>query len=160
MTKALWIILAVIVISVITYRLLRRAMIRSHLAWLEQQTPLGAWIASTPEGAITLVFEGEPHGGLYKQLIERNGQRIREFGHWTQHMRRLQMIMMGSDVPNNERIGVDRTYEVRFVAPEKISITGPDRPGVEFSKAPAATVLDFGEPPPHNPPMHRTGPAV
>ena len=149
MTTALWIIIALIVIAVIAVCVL----VRSHLAWLRQQTPLGAWTASTPDGAITLIFEGGPHEGLYRQLTERDGQRNREFGHWTQQMRRLQMIMMASDDSSNERIGVDTTYELRFVAPEKISITGQDRPGIEFAKAPAGTALDFGEPAAAEPPM-------
>jgi hypothetical protein len=51
MTTAMWIILAVIVICVIAFR----AFVRWHQRWLEQQTPLGAWTTSTPEGAITLV---------------------------------------------------------------------------------------------------------
>jgi hypothetical protein len=142
MNPSMWIILAVIALAVLAFR----AFARSHQAWLERQTPLGAWTASTPDGAVTLVFEGGPHEGPYKQVIERDGQRIREFGHWAQQQRRLQLLIMASDVPNNPRLGIDTTYEVRFVAPDRITIAGPDRPGIEYSRAPAGTVLDFDEP--------------
>ena len=142
MTTAVWIIVAIAFLGVLAFR----ALYRSHQAWMERQTPVGAWIAATTTGKVTLVFEGGPHEGLYKQLIEGEGTPVREFGHWAQHKSTLQMLMMASDIPSNQRIGVDTAYKLLFLTPKKIAIHGPDRPGINYTKAPDGTVLDFGEP--------------
>ena len=142
MPLALWIIVAVLVLGIIAFR----ALYRSHQLWLERQTPLGAWTAPTSEGTVTLVFEGGPHEGLYKQLVEGEGRGIREFGHWSQHKSSLQMLVMASEIPSNPRIGVNGVYRLLFLTPRKIAIHGLDRPGINYVKVPEGRTFDFGDP--------------
>src|SRR5260221_13218750 len=104
MSPTFWIILAAPTFAAL---LLIRALVRNHQAWLARQTPVGAWRVSTATGAITLVFEGGPHEGLYKQITEAANGPVREFGHWSQNKSSLSMLIMASDIPSNPRIGVD-----------------------------------------------------
>jgi hypothetical protein len=147
MATGAWIIVGLAALWTVVFPFLYR----NHQAWLERQSPLGAWIASISGRKITLIFEGGPHEGLYKQLTEENGQRIREFGHWCQHKNKLEMLIMASDIPSNPRFGRNAIYKILFLRARKIAIIGPDRPNISYIKAPEGTILDFGEPPaPHS----------
>src|SRR5436853_2731100 len=125
-----WIIIAVVTIAV---GVGLRAVYRNHQAWQARQSPVGAWTASTPDGDVTLVFEGGPHEGLYKQLTVSDGASIREFGHWSQNKTVLQMLIMASDIPNNPRVGVDAAYKFLVLTRTQISINGPERRYLRFT---------------------------
>ena len=137
-----WIIAIVAVAVAVGFR----ALYRSHQAWQARQSPIGAWAASTPDGEVTLIFEGGPHEGLYKQITATAEKPIREFGHWAQNKTVLQMLIMASDIPNNPRVGVNALYKFLMLTPTQISINGPERRFLRFTKAPHGTAIDFGSP--------------
>jgi len=118
---------------------------RNHRRWLERQTPTGIWQHIAGDSKTTLQFEGGPREGIYKQLTESDGKKIREFGHWASLANNLQMIIMGTDVKNHPRFGVDTVYNLLYVGPTSLKITGPDRPGVTYKKALESSKLEFDE---------------
>ncbi|HEX5244508.1 MAG TPA: hypothetical protein VFW23_14695 [Tepidisphaeraceae bacterium] len=134
----LWAILVLIAAIVLC------ALLFHFQNWLEKTTPVGAWKAKTEAEEITLIFEGGPHEGLYKQLIESSDSRIREFGHWSQKKRSLYLLILASDIPRNPRVGVNTRYKFLVLTQGRISINGPERRHVRFKKAPPDTTLDFG----------------
>lgn len=111
--------------------------IRSHLAWRAKQTPAGVWQAATPEGQITLHFEGGPAEGTYKQLADRGGVSVREFGHWKHASGQLELLIMGTDEKDHPEFGASIPHVIRFLTPTQIGIEGPRRPPVVYSRAPA-----------------------
>src|SRR5689334_21800614 len=83
--------------------------------WTARQSLIGTWVAALPDGAhVTLQFEGQPTGGLYKQLTNRDGVLLHEFGHWTIKFLRLRMIIMAPDIKDHPRFGVDAQYWVTY----------------------------------------------
>ena len=145
--KTLAIIACVVIVLIIAVKL----FIRSHVNWLAKQTPVGVWTTQYEGSTITLQFELGPNKegvqeGLYQQMEKtQNGKETREFGHWFAHMNDLRMLIMGSQINNHPRFGLDTTYVVRYVGPDSISINGPDRPDLIYTRAPEGTVLDFGK---------------
>jgi hypothetical protein len=116
--------------------------------WLTKQTPVGVWATQHNGSTITIGFEQGPNEevkeGIYKQVERtRDGKEIKEFGHWTAHMNNLQMLIMASEIKNHPRFSQDTAYQVLYVGPNSIKITGPDRPNLVYNKAPEGTVLDF-----------------
>jgi hypothetical protein len=98
-------------------------------SWSAKQTLVGTWAALLPDGTdVTLQFEGERGGGLYKQLSKRNGAELREFGHWTMKVLELRLIIMATDVKEHPRFGVDTQYWVNFGSKDQVTINGPERP--------------------------------
>lgn len=115
--------------------------------WLGRQSLLGTWVANLPDGThVTLQFEGASEGGTYKQLAEREGAVLREFGHWTIKLADLRLIIMASDTKKHPRFGVDTQYWVLFTSKTQIRIDGPDRPKWTFRKAPGIPKIDFDAP--------------
>lgn len=116
---------------------------RSHHRWLLMQSPAGSWLTCHNSQKITLVFEGGPNEGMYKQLSESQGGAAREFGNWASKGSRLNLLILATDQRNHPRFGIDTTYSIRYVAPNKIVIDGPDRPRLTYERAPAGTRLNF-----------------
>ena len=117
--------------------------VRSHLAWRAKQTPAGVWRTATPEGQVTLQFEGGPGEGTYKQVVERGGVSVREFGHWSHSSGQLQLMMMATDEKDHPEFGVSTAHVVRFVAPDEIAIEGPRRPALVYKRAPGDVVVEM-----------------
>jgi hypothetical protein len=116
---------------------------RSHKRWLERQTPAGLWQAADGQARITLLFEGGPREGVYKQLIESDGKRIREFGHWSASGHDLKMIIMATDIKSHPRFGQDTPYGISYIGPTRIKIEGPERSAITYERAPAGLQLEF-----------------
>jgi len=117
---------------------------RNHMRWVARQTPAGVWQGLDGQLKITLQFDGGPHEGIYKQLIESDGKQIREFGYWSAQVRELRMIIMASDdVRNHPRFGQDTAYTILYIGPTRIKIDGPDRSEITYERAPEGTKLDF-----------------
>jgi hypothetical protein len=116
-------------------------------SWTAKQTLLGTWVAALPDGThLTLQFEGERKGGIYKQLSKRNGAESREFGHWTIKLLELRLIIMASDIKEHPRFGVDTQYWVNFTSKDQVTINGPERPKWNFQRAAAGVKIDFDAP--------------
>ena len=135
--KILAIIACVVIVLVIAIAL----FVRSHVKWLSKQTPVGVWITQHDGSTITLQFEQGPNDdvneGIYKQIEKtQDGKEIKEFGHWAAHMNDLQMLIMASEIKNHPRFGQDTAYKVLYVGPDRIKISGPDRPDLVYKKAP------------------------
>jgi hypothetical protein len=116
---------------------------RSHVRWLAQQSPVGVWITSTPAGRVLLQFEGERSEGTYRQLTEVGSERTREWGHWSHDSGHLRLLVMATDLKDHPRFGVDTAYRVRYVAPNRITIDGPDRSALLYERAPAGTSVNI-----------------
>lgn len=119
------------------------AAVRSHKRWLAKQSPVGVWISSTPGGRVLLEFEAGPDEGTYSQVTQVGSERTREWGHWSHSSGRLQLLIMATDVIEHPRFGMDTSYEVLYVAPNRIVIWGPDRSGVSYERAPAGTSVNI-----------------
>ena len=130
-STALTVILAILVLVAVLVLL----AVRSHLAWRAKQTVAGVWEGSTPEGRITLRFEGGPHEGSYEQVAERGGASVRESGHWQHSSGKLQLLIQASDEKDNPEFGVSTPHVVRFLAPGQIGIEGPRRPATVYTRA-------------------------
>jgi hypothetical protein len=115
--------------------------VRSHLAWRAKQTPAGVWRSDTPDGQLTLQFEGGPHEGTYKQVVERSDGPVREFGHWHHSSGQLQLMIMATDQKDHPEFGVNTLHVIRFVSPTEIAIEGPHRPRLTYSRAPVGVVV-------------------
>jgi hypothetical protein len=104
-------------------------------------------VAILPDAThVTLQFEGEPRGGIYKQLSKRDGSTVREFGHWTIKLSDLRLIIMATDTKEHPRFGMDTQYWVWFANKDKIRIDGPDRPKWTFRRALGVPNIDFNAP--------------
>lgn len=101
---------------------------KKHLEWLEKQTPVGAWKCVQAETTILLQFEGGPHEGIYRQVTQTAEKKTREFGHWSVYLNQLSLLIMAMEEKNQTEFGVDRQYEIRYVGPQSIKISGPNRP--------------------------------
>ena len=130
-----------IVISVVVLGLLYILFVRWHRNWLNKQTPAGSWTATVDETCTTLVFEGGPNEGTYKQFTVSKSKTVREFGHWASHQNSLNMLIMATDVPEHPRFGIDSQYRLSYVAPDSICIDGPDRSNLTFKRT--TEDLDF-----------------
>ncbi|MBI5800461.1 MAG: hypothetical protein HZA92_06995 [Verrucomicrobia bacterium] len=114
------------------------------IRWANRQSLLGIWVAVLPDGSrVSLQFEGEAKGGIYKQLAKRDGVEVREFGHWTIKLLDLRLIIMATDVKDHPRFGVDTQYWVSFNNGSEVKIEGPDRPKWVFRKAAEVARLNF-----------------
>ena len=117
------------------------------LVWTSKQSVLGTWVAVLPSGErVTMQFDGEPKGGTYKQLIKRDDEEIREFGHWTIKLTDLRLIIMATDIKDHPRFGVDTQHWVTFNGKTQIVIDGPDRKKWAFGRAADVVKLDFDTP--------------
>ncbi len=130
MTVGMWIIV-IIALLVALFML----FVRWHGNWLARQTPAGSWTSTDGSASIKLVFEGGPSEGTYKQVVDSNGDTVREFGHWAANFNTFNMLILATDVPEHSRFGVDTRYHVSYVGPDSIRIEGPDRPNLVFSRA-------------------------
>ena len=119
--------------------------VRSHRRWLAKQSPVGVWMASTPNGRVLLQFDEGPDEGTYSQVTQSGSGRTREWGHWCHDSGRLQLLIMATDVPEHPRFGIDTPYGVLYTGPNRIVIRGPDRPGVTYERAPAGTSVNVGD---------------
>lgn len=109
--------------------------VRWHRNWLAQQTPTGSWTSNDGPSSIKLVFEGGTHEGLYKQVVDSDGNPIREFGHWSAYLNTLNLLIMATDVDDHERFGVDSSYRINYIGHDRINIEGPGRPNLLFTRA-------------------------
>jgi hypothetical protein len=117
------------------------------IRWTAKQTMLGTWVATLRDSSrVTLQFEGVATGGLYKQLTERDGVVLREFGHWTIQFLKLRLIIMASDIKQHPRFGVDTQYWVTFNNNSQMTINGPDRPKWRFQRTAEGVKIDFDAP--------------
>ncbi len=116
---------------------------RWHIRWLARQSPAGTWVASLESGSVTIQFEGGPHQGTYKQLIETETGTEREFGSWAAHLNTLKMLILATDQSEHPRYGDNTRYDIRYVGPTSILISGPDRPDIVYQRAPAGTTVDI-----------------
>jgi hypothetical protein len=118
-----------------------KILAKKHMEWLDKQSPMGTWI-NQGEGLKTIIqFEGGPDEGLYHQVVEKDKTKIREFGHWFAKRTHLRMLIMGTDVNPNPRMGQDTIYIIRYIGPTKISISGPAR-NLIFEKTNKRIVVD------------------
>ncbi len=116
-------------------------------SWTSKQTLIGTWVAGLPDGShVTLQFEGDPKGGIYKQLVRRDGAESREFGHWTIQVLELRLIIMATDIREHPRFGMDTKYWVNFTDKDHVTVNGPERPKWNFQRAAPGTKLDFDAP--------------
>lgn len=113
------------------------AVFAYSISWTRKQSLVGTWVLVFPDGtSVTMQFEGEPKGGLYKQIIKREGSETREFGHWVlENLASLRLVMMATDIKEQPRFGVDTQYWVSFSNKSQIRIDGPDRPKWTLRKA-------------------------
>lgn len=137
MKTALIVIASVLALGIVGFVLL----VRSHRAWLARQTPAGRWRGETPEGPITLEFEGGPAEGTYRQMLERNGTNVRESGRWLHAPGRLQLLVTATDEPAHPELGVSTSHVVRYLGPDQIGIEGPHRGRVVYTRVPASERL-------------------
>lgn len=114
-----------------------------HVRWLAQQSPVGVWVASLDTGTVTIQFDGGPSEGLYKQLTETEDGADREFGSWATHLNTLELLIMASDQEGHPRFGQSTKYELKYVGPTSILISGPDRPGIRYERAAEGTTVDI-----------------
>ena len=114
-----------------------------HTRWLTQQSPVGIWVASLDSGSVTIQFDGGPREGLYKQLTETAAGTEREFGSWSAHLNTLELLIMATDQSPHQRFGINTKYEIRYVGPTSILISGPDRPEITYERAPEGTTVDI-----------------
>jgi len=138
MTILTWIVgiaVALVVIFVL--------FVRWHNNWLSQQTPTGSWKSSDGSATTMLVFDGGPHEGTYKQVVNSDEQSTREFGHWSTNLSTLNMLIMATDITDHERFGIDSQYRISYVGFDSIRIDGPDRPDVLYTRA-DDIAIDFG----------------
>ena len=126
--------------------ILKNKMMQSHLRWLEQQTPIGTWKCIQDGTTIFIQFEGEPHEGTYKQVMDTGSEQIREFGHWKVSLNELSIMIMATDIKEHPRFGVDTQYTIRYVGPQSIKITGPDRADLVFNRSEEPLPADFDTP--------------
>ncbi|MGE3313721.1 MAG: hypothetical protein AB7O26_01310 [Planctomycetaceae bacterium] len=96
------------------------------------ETPVGRWRGIAGDNVVLVEFESGPIEGLYKQIVERNGQTVREFGHWFTEGGSLQLLIMASDVRSHPRFGIDTKYEIEYLDVDHIRINGPDRENLEL----------------------------
>ena len=116
-------------------------------SWTAKQTLLGTWVAALADGThVTLQFEGERKGGIYKQLTKAGGVELREFGHWTIKILELRLIIMATDVEAHPRFAADTKYWVNFTSKDQVTINGPERPKWTFRRAAEGMKLDFDAP--------------
>jgi hypothetical protein len=115
------------VIVIVLVIIVVRALSSNHSEWLDQQSPVGNWV-SVINGAKTIIqFEGGPKEGVYKQLVQHDGVKIKELGHWHSNRSELRMLIMATDVKSHPRFGQDTFYTIRYPDTDKIFIEGPDR---------------------------------
>lgn len=136
-------VLTVIAVILGVLALVIALLVRSHLAWRAKQTPAGVWRAATPEGQITLQFEGGPAEGTYKQVTEQNGRIARESGHWQHASGKLQLLIMATDEKDHPEFGISTLHLVRFLGPDEIGIQGPRRQALTYSRAPSGVVVEM-----------------
>lgn len=128
---------AVIILVIIVVRILSN----KHSEWLDQQSPVGSWV-SVNNGAKTVIqFEGGPKEGIYKQLVEHDGVKIKELGHWHSNRSELRMLIMATDVKSHPRFGQDTVYTIRYPDTNKIFIEGPDH-NSRYEKSAETIVFD------------------
>jgi hypothetical protein len=133
-------ILIAIVCAIVIAFLIMKMMVRSHVKWLEKQSPVGIWIAKNEGTDIILQFEQGPkpelNEGTYKQIMkDPSGNNIREYGSWSTHMHSLHMLILASDIKNHPRFGQDAEYYISYIWTDKISIDGPDRSNITYAKS-------------------------
>ena len=117
--------------------------------WVGKQSLLGSWVAALPDGThVTLQFAGDPKGGTYKQLLKKDGNTLREFGHWTINLTDLRLIIMATDIKEHPRFGVEDHSSVWFANKAQVRLDGPDRPKWTFRKAPGVPDIEFDAPKP------------
>ena len=113
--------------------------------WMKKKNLIGSWVAALPDGThVTMQFEGERKGGIYKQISEGDTP-SREFGHWTLNLTALKLIIMASDEEDHPRFGVDTQYWITWVSEDGMIIDGPDRPKWTFTRATEGMEIDFDE---------------
>lgn len=142
---------AVIAALVVAAWFALRRFAESHRRWLEKQSPVGVWTSTMDGSTVLLQFDGGPREGLYSQVTQTAGGPVKEFGHWFSHGNLLRLIITASDIKGHERFGVDTEYELRYTAPDRIRIFGPDRPGIEYNRASEGQRIDFGKVDQNNP---------
>ena len=136
MTIGTWIV--VIVAGLVALFIL---FVRWHRNWLAHQTPAGSWTSTDGSAFIKLVFDGGPSEGTYRQVVELDGETIREFGHWVVEFNTLNMLIMATDVSEHSRFGIDTSYLINYVSPDSIRIDGPDRPDLLLLHALKISIL-------------------
>ncbi len=127
------------------FKFIGRLLQKKHLQWLEQQTPAGRWKGVHEDATILVQFEGGPREGIYKQIVQTGQQQSKEFGHWNANLNELRLLIMATDVKGEVRFGVDTEYIIRYVGPESITISGPDRPEWVLKRTDEAISDDFGQ---------------
>jgi len=135
-----------------------RRFAESHRRWLEKQSPVGVWTSTVDGSTVLLQFDGGPCEGLYSQITQIGDGSVKEFGHWFSHGNLLRLIIMASDIKGHPRFGIDTEYELRYTAPDRIRIFGPDRPGIEYHRASEDQKIDFGQGEQTDPPAHQRVP--
>ncbi len=127
------------------FNFITKILQKKHLEWLEQQTPAGTWKGVHEDATILIQFEGGPREGIYKQAMQTGGQQTKEFGHWNASLSELRLLIMATDVKDHARFGVDTEYTIRYVGPQSIKISGPDRPDWVLNRTDETLAEDFGQ---------------
>lgn len=143
--KIVAILAAVIAALLVAAWFALRRFAESHRRWLEKQSPIGVWTSTVDGSTVLLQFDGGPREGLYSQVTQTADGPVREWGHWFSHCNSLRLIIMASDIKGHERFGIDTEYELRYTAPDRIRIVGPDRPRIEYNRASEDQRIDFGK---------------
>ena len=122
--------------------------VRSHIKWLDKQSPVGIWTAEHDGTEITIQFEQESGSktkeGIYKQIMKMADEKvIREFGHWISLRSKLRMLILANEIPNHPRFGQDTEYTIYYTGNDRIRIDGPDRPNIVYKRAPDGTIVDL-----------------
>ena len=122
--------------------------VRSHIKWLDKQSPAGVWTAEHDGAEITIQFEQEADSktkeGTYKQITKMPDENvIREFGHWILRRSKLCMLILASEITNHPRFGQDTEYTIYYTGYDRIKIDGPDRSNIVYKRAPDGTVVDL-----------------
>ena len=127
------------------FNIIAKFLQKKHLEWLEKQTPVGTWKCVQGETTVILQFEGGPREGIYKQVVQTGQEQVKEFGHWNAQLNELRLIIMATDAKEHPRFGVDTEYQIRYVGPQSIKISGPDRADLVFNRTDETLAEDSGE---------------
>jgi hypothetical protein len=140
--KILFIILGCLTVAFIIFLVI-------YNRWAMKQSLPGTWVMSMSDGSLIIMqFEGGESEGTYKQLLRRDDEQLRQFGHWVRGMGFVKMIIMATDMPNHPRFGQDTQYNVSWLDRDSFTINGPERAKWQLKRATTDVRIDFDAPKP------------
>ncbi|MCP4677780.1 MAG: hypothetical protein GY854_20130 [Deltaproteobacteria bacterium] len=136
----------IIVAVVVVVILVIRALYKSHIKWIQNQTPGGVWVYEDSLEKITLQFNREPEDNLqqgsYYKLIEKDGEARSVNNRWFTRIMDLRTLPMASEDKENEPVGQEIQHTIAYTGPAEITVTtnGVDK---KYQKAPEGMELEF-----------------